>query len=53
MTKANYTTGNQHFKHLSDIQRGKLEQLAKCGTYTQAEIVVRSISHLYKWRNVY
>lgn len=38
MTQTNYTINNRHFKHLSDIQRGKLEQLAKCGTYTQAEM---------------
>jgi len=38
MTQTNYTTENRHFKHLSDIQRGKLEQMAKCGTYTQTEM---------------
>jgi len=38
MTNNNYTTENRRFKHLSDFQRGKLEQMAKSGTYTQAKM---------------
>jgi hypothetical protein len=35
MTKTNSITEKRTHKHLTDIQRGKLEQLAKIGTYTQ------------------
>ena len=38
MTKNNCITENRSFKHLTDIQRGKLEQMVKSGTYTQAEM---------------
>ena len=33
MTKNNCNTKNRTFTHLTDIQRGKLEQMAKIGTY--------------------
>ena len=38
MTENNCITENRTFKHLTDIQRGKLEQMAKSGTYKQAEM---------------
>lgn len=38
MTKSNCNTANRSFKHLSDIQRGRLEELAKQGIYTQAQM---------------
>uniref|UniRef100_UPI0035A1AD19 helix-turn-helix domain-containing protein n=1 Tax=Jeotgalibaca porci TaxID=1868793 RepID=UPI0035A1AD19 len=38
MTKNNCNTKNRTFTHLTDIQRGKLEQMAKSGTYKQAEM---------------
>src|SRR5699024_837972 len=38
MTKSNCNTANRSFKHLSDIQRGRLEELAKQGIYTQVQM---------------
>lgn len=38
MTKYNCTTTKQTFKHLTDIQRGQLEAMAKEGKYTQIEM---------------
>lgn len=38
MTITNCTTANRSFKHLTDIQRGRLEEMAKSGDYTQAEM---------------
>lgn len=38
MTENNYSIEKRTFKHLTDIQRGKLEQMAKSGTYKQAEM---------------
>jgi len=38
MTKSNCTTTKRTFKHLTDIQRGRLEEMAKSGNYTQAEM---------------
>lgn len=38
MTKINSTTSKRTFKHLTDIQRGRLEEMAKSGNYTQAEM---------------
>lgn len=38
MTENNYSTENRTFRHLTDIQHGKLEQMAKSGTYKQAEM---------------
>lgn len=38
MTKDNYNTTKRSFSHLSDTQRGKLEILAKEGTYTQGQM---------------
>ncbi|WP_234698060.1 hypothetical protein [Enterococcus faecium] len=38
MTKNNCITEKRTFKQLTDIQRGMLEQMAKSGTYKQAEM---------------
>lgn len=38
MTKINSTTEKRTHKHLTDIQCGKLEQLAKVGSYTQEQM---------------
>lgn len=38
MTKDNCNTTKRSFLHLSDTQRGKLEVLAKEGTYTQRQM---------------
>jgi len=38
MTKTNCTTTKRTFKHLTDIQRGRLEEMAKSGNYTQTEM---------------
>lgn len=38
MTVINYTTAKRTFKHLTDIQRGRLEEMAKSGNFTQAEM---------------
>ena len=38
MTENNCITEKRTFKQLTDIQRGMLEQMAKSGTYTQAEM---------------
>ena len=38
MTKTNSITEKRTHIHLTDIQRGKLEQLAKIGTYTQKKM---------------
>ncbi|SHG21236.1 Helix-turn-helix domain-containing protein, partial [Trichococcus flocculiformis] len=38
MTNNNCIIENRTFTHLTDIQRGKLEQMAKIGTYKQAEM---------------
>ena len=38
MTNSNCIIENRTFTHLTDIQRGKLEQMAKIGTYKQAEM---------------
>ena len=38
MTEHNCITEKRTFKQLTDIQRGMLEQMAKSGTYTQAEM---------------
>ncbi len=35
MTKSNCNTAKRHFKHLTEIQRGRLEEMAKQGIYTQ------------------
>lgn len=34
MTVINYTTAKRTFKHLTDIQRGRLEEMAKSGNFT-------------------
>lgn len=41
MTKDNFTTKKREYKHLSDVQRGKLEEMARLGTYTQKEMGLR------------
>ena len=50
MTKDNFTTKKREYKHLSDVQRGKLEEMARLGTYTQKEMGAafrrQSIDHL-------
>src|SRR5690625_6150928 len=38
MTQSNCTTAKRTFKHLTDIQRGRLEEMTKIGDYTQAEM---------------
>lgn len=38
MTNSNCTTAKSNFKHLSDIQRGRLEEMARKGGYTQTEM---------------
>lgn len=38
MTQSNCTTANRHYKHLTDIQRGRLEEMNKNGDYTQSQI---------------
>lgn len=38
MTQSNCITANRTFKHLTDIQRGRLEEMAKNGDYTQAQM---------------
>lgn len=38
MTETNCTTAKRTFKHLTDIQRGRLEEMARTGNYTQAEM---------------
>ena len=38
MTKTNCTTANRSFKHLTDIQRGRLEEMAKRDDYTQTKM---------------
>src|SRR5690625_2541059 len=38
MTQSNCTTAKRTFKHLTDIQRGRLEEMAKEGDYTQAKM---------------
>ncbi|WP_084600291.1 IS30 family transposase [Pontibacillus litoralis] len=38
MTETNCTTTKRTFKHLTDIQRGRLEEMSKSGNYTQAEM---------------
>jgi len=38
MTQSNCTTAKRTFKHLTDIQRGRLEEMAKEGDYTQAKL---------------
>src|SRR5690625_2061054 len=38
MTKNNCTITKNAFKHLMDIQRGSLEEMARAGTYTQTEM---------------
>ena len=38
MTNNNCITEKRTFKQLTDIQRGMLEQMAKSGTYKQAEM---------------
>ena len=38
MTKSNHTTAKRTFKHLTDIQRGRLEEMAKEGRLTQAQM---------------
>ncbi|MDF0728511.1 IS30 family transposase [Cytobacillus sp. S13-E01] len=38
MNNTNFTTTERSFKHLTDIHRGRLEEMARQGTYTQAEM---------------
>lgn len=38
MTNTNFTTTERTFKHLTDIQRGRLEEMARAGIFTQAEM---------------
>lgn len=38
MTKSNCNTANRSFKHLTNIQRGRLEEMNKQGIYTQAKM---------------
>lgn len=38
MTNTNCTTAKRRFKHLTDIQRGRLEELTRQGIHTQAEM---------------
>jgi len=38
MTNYNCTTPKRTFKHLQDIQRGRLEEMSKEGKLTQAEM---------------
>jgi len=38
MTKSNCTIAKRTFKHLTDIQRGRLEEMAKNGNYTQVQM---------------
>lgn len=38
MTKTDCTTNKRTFKHLTDIERGRLEEMTKSGNFTQAEM---------------
>lgn len=38
MTETNYPTTKRTFKHLIDIQRGRLEEMACTGNFTQTEM---------------
>lgn len=38
MTNTNTTTSKRRFKHLTDIQRCRLEEMAKSGDFTQAQM---------------
>lgn len=38
MTKTNCITAKRSFKHLTDIQRGRLEEIVKKGDYTQTKM---------------
>lgn len=38
MTQTNCNTAKRTFKHLTDIQRGRLEEMDKNGVYTQAQM---------------
>lgn len=38
MTNTNCTTAKRRFKYLTDIQRGRLEELTRQGIHTQAEM---------------
>lgn len=38
MTKSNCTIAKRTFKHLTDIQRGRLEEMAKSGNHTQEQM---------------